>query len=240
MMKKWLWAALLFCTYLQAAEVSLEGRSAADMKRDMNSAPQQTLALLDVIPGDHVLDLLGGGGYYSELLSQLVGAKGQVLLHNNQAYMGYVGKELEQRLAAGRLANVQRYDHELDQLQLAENSLDKVLFVLGYHDFYYKSDDWSADANKVMQQVRKALKPGGYLLVIDHQAQANSGTAAAQSLHRIDVEFVKAQLAEFGFQLLSSPDFLKNSQDDHKKSVFDPAIRGQTDRFVLLLRNDKP
>lgn len=223
-----------FSLQLTAAELVLSGRSAADLKRDLTSKPAETLALLPVQPGQQVLDLFGGNGYYSELIAQLVGPSGKVLLHNNQAYLKFVGDALPQRLKDGRLPNVVRYDRESDALGLTPDSLDGVLFVMGYHDFYHKSEGWAVSRDQVLNQIKTALKPGGYLLIVDHQAKAGSGHSAAQELHRIDKQDVIAELTDAGFVLKQQSDVLHNSADDHSLMVFDPAIRGKTDRFTLV------
>lgn len=219
---------------LSAADLNLSGRSAADLKRDLTSKPVETLALLPVQPGQQVLDLFGGDGYYSELMAQLVGPSGKVLLHNNQAYLKFVGARLPERLKDGRLPNVVRYDRESEALDLAPASLDGVLFVMGYHDFYHKSEGWAVSRDQVLNQIKTALKPGGYMLVVDHQAKAGSGHSAAQELHRIDKQAVIAELSAAGFILKQQSDVLHNSADDHSLMVFDPAIRGKTDRFTLV------
>ena len=237
----WLFSLLIGATLNCQAQVNLRQahRPAADLKRDATSAPQQTLALMNISPGMTVLDLLGGSGYFSELLSQQVGSTGQVLLHNNAAYMPFVGKELAARLADGRLKNVQRFDREVADLGLAENSVDAVFFVMGYHDMYHVSKDWTIDPAQLMGQIRRALKPGGKLLVIDHAAPPGSKTVHAQENHRIDAAYVKDELARFGFETVLQSDILSNPQDTRVTSVFDPAVRGRTDRFVLVLKNNK-
>lgn len=228
---------LLSAIPVQAVDLNAAGRPAADLARDASSHPAETLALLPLKPGATVLDFLGGGGYFSELLAQQVGPTGTVYLHNNQAYMAYVGRDLSQRLADGRLPNVKDWRKEVTDLELAANSLDAVVFVMGYHDLYFVDKDWpKIDEPKLMQQLKTALKPGGYLLVIDHAAMAGTKQTAAQTLHRIDAQFAKATLLSHGFQLVSEPTFLANPADNHSLSVFDPAIRGKTDRFVLLLQ----
>lgn len=214
----------------------LTGRSSADLSRDLTSKPAEVLALLPLQPGQRVLDLFGGDGYHSELLAQRVGPAGKVLLHNNKAYLGFVADKLPTRLAGNRLPNVQRYDKEADQLALPAASLDAVVFMLAFHDFYFESPDWQVKADQVLPQLQQALKPGGYLLLSDHYARAGSGSSDAQQLHRIEPELVIRQMAAAGFTLISHSDVLRNPADDHSKSVFDPAVRGQTDRFVLLFQ----
>lgn len=223
------------------AEVDLKAtdRPAKDLARDADSKPLEMLKLMQLKPGMTVLDLLGGGGYFSELVAQEVGAKGKVILHNNKAYMPYVGKELAQRLADGRLKNVVRHDREVEDLELAENSLDAVFFVMGYHDMFHVSKDWKIDPQQLMGQVRKALKPGGLMLVLDHAAPVGSKLQHSQDNHRIDETFVLEGLAKEGFELVSKSEALRNPDDKRLISAFDPKVRGKTDRFVFVVRNKK-
>ncbi len=220
-------------------DLRMPGRPVADLTRDMTSKPLETLAMMKLAEGATVLDLLGGNGYFSELAAQQVGPSGRVLLHNNAAYHSFIGKAFDERMGSGRLKNVVRYDREVDQLGLADNSVDAVLFVMGYHDMYHVGPKWKIDPKQLMGQVRAALKPGGLMLVIDHSAPAGSKLAHAQDNHRIDINYVKDELRQFGFEPVSESDVLANPQDNRLTSVFDPAIRGKTDRFLLVVRNKK-
>ncbi len=235
-MRKTILAAVVALCLAGAAHAE---RPAADLARDATSKPQEMLALMKVQPNMTVLDLLGGNGYFSEVLDEKMGDGGKVLLHNNKAYMPFVGKDLEARVASGRMKHVVRYDRELSDLGLEENSVDAVFFVMGYHDMYHTAKEWKIDPANLMGQVKKALKPGGLMLVVDHSATPGSKTALAQDMHRIDDAFVKEDLARFGFELVAESDLLRNDKDLRRGSVFDPAIRGKTDRFVYVVRNKK-
>ena len=83
-----------------AAALAAPGRSAKDLESDARDHPSLTLALLGLAPGMRVIDVLSGGGYYAELAASVVGESGQVILHNNAAYLGFAGKALSERLAA--------------------------------------------------------------------------------------------------------------------------------------------
>ena len=78
----------------------------------------------------------------------------------------------------------------------------------------------------------RVLKPGGVLAVVDHIAVTDSGSDAAQELHRIDPEFAKADIEGRGFELVGTLDALENSADPLDISVFDDEIRRNTSRFV--------
>lgn len=207
-------------------------RLAADLKRDERSRPQAVLDHFGITAGQTVLDLFGGGGYYSEIASYVVGDDGKVFLHNNQAYLGFAGEALDARLQDNRLPGVIRYDKEVDAIDLEENSIDLVLMVMTYHDLYYKTDDWDINPDNFFAMLHRVLKPGGVLGIVDHEGSANSGSSAAQDLHRIDPLFARQDFEEHGFRFAGEIDALKNSNDKLDVSVFDPSVQGKTSRFV--------
>jgi predicted methyltransferase len=54
--------------------------------------------------------------------------------------------------------------------------------------------------------------------------------------HRIEPADIRSMMEAAGFVFEGEADFLRNPQDDHSLSVFDEAIRGQTDRVVYRFR----
>jgi predicted methyltransferase len=212
-------------------------RPDADKQRDKRRKPAQVLEYLGVNPGMTVLEVMSGGGYYSELLSRVVGANGKVYSHNNKMYYDFQSdKFVEQRLEDNRLPNVIRWDKELNDLQLESNSLDATFMMLVYHDFYWSNDK----PQQVLAQLYQALKPGGILGIVDHAAPQNSGSRDAESLHgshRIDEMLVKKSLLSAGFVLDGGSNLLRNPNDDRNKPFFDKALMGQaTDRFILRFK----
>ncbi len=219
---------------LVAGTLDLSGRSDNDTQQDSGRKPAQVLDFVGVKKGDKVLDLLAGGGYYTELLSRVVGEKGAVTLQIPKAYLKYAEKSIKVRLANDRLKNVTYLLSEADDLKLGKNTYDSAFLVLGFHDMFFQEDSWNFTADEVMPQVLNSLKPGGKLLVIDHEAAENSGIRDVKSLHRIDSAFVKADLEKRGFKLIKTSRILENKKDEHSKLVFVPELRRKTDRFVML------
>jgi predicted methyltransferase len=86
---------------------------------------------------------------------------------------------------------------------------------------------------KILAQLKKALKPGGVLGLIDMETNAKEHNP---KLHRVNEAYVKQELAEAGFELDGEAAFLRNPNDDYSKVVFDPKVRGKTDRFVLRFK----
>jgi len=224
-----------FCAFADdSLKFPLKERPKQDILRDIGSKGEQVIQLAKIQPGMQVLDLLGGGGYYSELLNNQVGKTGKVYLHNNQAYVGFVNKQLKARLAKKRLNNVVDHRAELDNLNLAPNSLDAVFFILGYHDMYHQADGWKIDKDKLLKQITTVLKKGGKFIVVDHSAEDGTGIEHAQHLHRIDKDYVSKEVMSLGFSLLIDSPLLTNNQDDRHQTPFIPNLRRKTDRFVLV------
>lgn len=222
-----------------AAVLASPSRSAADKERDARDKPAEVLALARFKRGDTVADLLSGGGYYAEILSGIVGPSGKVLLVNNPGYENFGKKGLAERLADGRLPNVRHVVGPSDALGLGENALDGAVIVMSYHDLYWVDDKqgWpKIDAGQFLDQVVRALKPGGVLVVVDHSAKEGTGSADAQTLHRIEEKYAIADFRKHGLHWEAAIPVLRNEADDRSKNVFDPAIRGKTDRFVHLYR----
>ena len=84
-----------------------------------------------------------------------------------------------------------------------------------------------------------SLKPGGEFFIEDHAAAPGSGIRDTDAMHRIDEDFVKQEVESVGFKLDGESDILRNPADDHTLLVFNPAIRGHTDQFLLRFRKPK-
>lgn len=224
---------------LVAAALANPARSAADRERDARDHPQEILTLAAFEPGMTVADVFGGGGYYSEIIAGIVGPAGKVLLINNQPYDGFAKKGLATRLAGNRLPNVNYEVLPPNAMNLGKDSLDGALIVMSYHDLYVDDpgDGWPAiDAGQFIDQIVSGLKPGGELLIVDHQARPGAGKDDAKKLHRIEESFAVADFKAHGLDFVGSIPVLRSTGDDHSINVFDKAIRGRTDRYVHLYR----
>jgi len=214
------------------AAVADPTRTADDRARDERDHAVEVLTFFDIKPGLVVADVFAAGGYYSELIGRVVAPGGKVYLYNNAGYARYAAKPLAARIASGRLQNVVVVEKEVGQIGIPSGSVDVVLMSMSYHDLYFKDEGWSVDPAALFAEVHAMLKKGGELAIIDHVANAGTGSSAAQELHRIDEAFARKDIESRGFKFVGSLDVLRNPADDHTKVVFDPAIRGHTDRFV--------
>jgi len=226
-------------TSIYADAVASSGRTDSDRERDARRKPAAVLEFFAIQPGMTVLDMFSGGGYYTEMLSNIVGADGNVVTHSNKAYAQFVGDEPIVRYANERLANVEILMAENNELELPADTFDVVMMVLAYHDIYYESTEngWlKIDGPKLLAEFFSGLKSGGTLAVVDHYAAAGSPRETGGTLHRIDPSIVIAEIEAAGFVLDGKSDVLRNLEDDHSLNMFDEQIRGKTDRFVMKFR----
>lgn len=218
-----------------AAALASPARSDADRERDAREKPQQVLEFAGFGKGMIIADIFGGGGYYSEIVSRLVGDDGKVLLVNNAPFDSFVKESLAEHLADNRLPNVEYQLKPNEAMGLGDNRLDGALIIMAYHDLFYDDAEngWPGiDDKQFIDQIVTALKPGGRLLIVDHAAKEGTGSSATETLHRIDEQFAVAELRARGLEWVGSIPDLRNADDDRTVGVFDPAIRGKTDRFV--------
>jgi predicted methyltransferase len=205
-------------------------RPGDDVARDADRKPQEIMDLFGIAPGQSVVELMAGRGYYVELLAQRVGSQGRVYAHNSPFVLKrFAEGPISERLARPALANASRLDTEIDDPQLPPD-LDAVMLVLFYHDTYWQG----VDREQMNAAVFAALKPGGIYGVIDHHAEAGSGSRDVEELHRVDVKLVKQEILAAGFELETSSELLRHPEDDRGENVF--TMRGKTDRFVLKFR----
>jgi predicted methyltransferase len=224
------------------AAVASSARGADNVKLDESRKPAQVLAFLGLRSGMHVLDLFGANAYWAEITSPVVGPKGHVTVWApNQFYSDKVKQSFGAFMASH--PNVSIVASPFEAPALPRNYADWVILNDNYHDTYWQNDKYKIprmDPNAFLKTVYAAMKPGAVIGVIDHVANPNSDArATVDKLHRIDPNVVKADFKRAGFVLVKTSDMLRNPADDHSLLVFDPKIRGKTDRFVFEFRKPR-
>jgi len=186
--------------------------------------------------GSTVIDVYPGDGDWTSLFSHIVGPKGRVysfvpaeLAHFKNDPVGHA-----KRLAKepGR-ENVEAVSADLVAMPEATQPADVLWLHLFYHDLHTDLiQAKGATAALFNQAVFERLKPGGFYVIVDHAATAGTGTNDAQSLHRIEPVSVREEVEAAGFVLDAESTLLADKDDTHSIKVFDPSIKGETDRFA--------
>ncbi|MFL6762337.1 MAG: class I SAM-dependent methyltransferase [Sphingomicrobium sp.] len=204
-------------------------RDAADARR----RPGPLIALAGVKPGDKVLDLIPGSGYWTLIFSKLVGPKGKVYAVWPQAYA---------REAMGNVADLRKisadkyYGNVVTEVQpwtalTAPEPLDVVWTSQNFHDY---PDEFmgKGDPSQLAKDAFKILKPGGTFMIIDHMSRPGRGLADTDTLHRIDPVEVRKIVEGAGFKFAGESKALNNPADPLDIPVFDKSIRGHTSQFA--------
>lgn len=220
-----------------ARAVADPARAAADQALDAGRHPAALLAFAGVSKGDKVVDLMPGGGYFTALFSAMVGEQGKVYALQPRE-MDKAAPDGLQRLRAlagspGR-ANVTVLLEPIDALAVPE-PVQLVWTSQNYHDLHVPFMG-VGDIARVNRAIFAMLAPGGVLIVVDHAAPPSSGFSQSDALHRIDPQTVRDELLAAGFEFVGESAALRNPADPHSVPVFDPSVKGKTDRFVYKFR----
>lgn len=201
-------------------------RPEVDRNKDGSRLPLTILPFSKITSGIKVLEIGAGGGYTTELISRVIGDKGQL----------YAETLSPSRIENNRLKNVTALRrHKLYQLPdvLTENSvnkgeLDVVIIFFALHDVMMNS---RIDQDDFLNNIFQSLKPGGYFVILDNAARPDSALTDTRSLHRIGENYVKQKIISAGFKFDKATQVLRNPNDDVTKSW--RSISGKQDRFAF-------
>ena len=221
--------------YIKAA-VDNPARPDTARQRDAGRRPGEVIEFFGIKPGMRILEMAAGGGYYSQILDSVVGPEGRLIAQNSP------GKFYEERikgtfepLVAG-LHNTEAMVARLATAELAPNSLDGVVIILIYHHMHYNKDQGEKLPDgtvALLNKFKAALKPGGFIGIVEHAAPDDYTRAASAPLHRVPPPVVRADLTGLGFELAAESDILMNDTDDRSKYWRESTPRGQTARLVM-------
>jgi predicted methyltransferase len=205
-------------------------RPADQRAADAFRKPAETIAFAGVKPGMTVGEFYPGGGYFTRMLSDVVGPSGHVYGIENDRWKSAV-KANAQLVATAKLKNVSMDSGPFGTVRFPK-PLDLVWVTQNYHDLKI-AEYGVVDTAAFNRAVFKALKPGGTYFILDHEAPAGSTVADITRLHRIEKAQVIREVTAAGFRLVAEGSFLRHPEDDHSLSIFDKKVQGRTDQYAL-------
>ena len=225
-----------------AAVANSSARSEANLKLDESRKPADLLAFFGLERGMQVIDMFGANRYWAEIIAPAIGPEGRLIVWQPTQFMNDKRKAEFDAFAA-KAGNTALITTPFEAPMLGTNAYDFMIMNLDYHDVY-----WSNEERKIarmepdawLARLYAAMKPGAVVGIVDHAANPGGDTReVVEKLHRIDPAVVKADFARAGFVLEGESDLLRNPADDRSLNVFEDAIRGKTDRFVLKFRKPR-
>lgn len=221
-----------------AAIMADPARPADDLKDDAARKPAEVLAFAGLRPGQTVLEMEGGRGWYSFLISKAVGPSGKLIVQYPPEF-AYGDAAYKTRVDGGQLPNAVITKSHFDKLEAADGSVDKVLWILGPHEVWFTPKDTQGlgDPAGAFAEIKRVLKPGGEFIAMDHSAVVGTpAKTSAQTLHRIDPAHVLEAAKTAGLTYVEKSDILVNPEDDRAKSPFAPDLRRHTDQFLFRFK----
>ena len=225
-----------------AAAVAAPGRTPDNVKLDEGRKPVEVLTFFGLRKGMRVIDMFGVNKYWAEIMAPVVGPRGKVTVWQPTQFLNDERRNAFTAFAR-RHKNVSLISSPFEAPELGTNAYDFMIMNLDYHDVYWQNPERKIvrmDPDQWLKALYGAMKPGAVVGIIDHVALPNSDTrGTVEKLHRIDPEVVKADFQRAGFELVGIRNFLRNPADDHSLIVFDPKVRGKTDRVVYRFRKPR-
>ena len=225
-----------------AAAVAAPNRTPDNLKLDEGRKPVEVLDFFGLRKGMRVVDMFGANLYWAEIMAPAVGPRGRVTIWQPTQFLN---DDRRKNFAAyaKRQKNVSLISSPFEAPNLPANAFDFMIMNLDYHDVYLENAERKIvrmNPDAWLKTIYAAMKPGAVVGIIDHVALPNGDTRGTVSkLHRIEPEVVKADFQRAGFELVGVRNFLRNPADDHMVTVFDPKVRGKTDRFVYRFRKPR-
>ena len=226
----------------QAAVADLR-RPAEDVARDAGRKPDQVLEFFGITPGQRVIDITSGVGYFTRIISDIVGSEGSVVAHNSGRRMNdrlindeFKADMLEQYSS---YTNVEVNYEDVETMSFPDNSIDVVFLSLALHHWHHSEESGEFIPQIALQRydnIMRMLKPGGIFAIIDHEAAEEMSREASDAIHRIPRDIAIADITLAGFVFQGESDIHANHTDDDLTVRWTREPRDVTKRIVQLYR----
>lgn len=199
------------------AAVANPSRTPANVVRDRYRHPAATLNFFEVDPGDTVVEIWPGGGWYTEILAPYLAA-GAGKLYAGAPDWGRSGLAKLQQADAKLYGGIEAVDFpafDSAAKRLPDGTADVVLTFRNVHNWRmgYRRDDKQDYSAEAFRQMFAMLKPGGVLGIVDHRLPESASEERERSSGYIKVSTVRRLAEAAGFKLIASSEINANPKD---------------------------
>jgi ubiquinone/menaquinone biosynthesis C-methylase UbiE len=179
--------------------------NAVEADRDRWQRPTEVIQALNTRPGNRVVDLGCGSGYFTLKLSASVGQTGQV-----------IGEDIRWLpLAFLWVRTILKKEHNVNLIhgkptdpELPANAVNAVLIANTYHEL--------TDPKGILSHVSRALVSGGLLVVVDREPKPANVGVTESGEHEVSVKRVELDLRQAGFEIARREDHFIESDPDRE------------------------
>ena len=203
------------------AAVAAPTRTPTNVERDKYRNPAATLAFFGVKPGQTVVELWPGGGWYTEILAAHNNA-GKGTLYAAAPWERGLNRVKEWQTAKPELyGNIKlaEFPNAGTNAKVPDGAADVVLTFRNVHNWRFSGVDSTAAA---FRQMYAMLKPGGILGVEEHRLNENDDPAKEEKSGYMKESSVIAFAEAAGFKLAGRSEINANPKDtkDYPKGVW--------------------
>jgi len=251
-----------------ALQKAIDGpqRTPAYVKRDRYRHPLQTLEFFAMRPDMTVVEVLPGGGWYTEILAPFLHDRGNLIeatpsISSPNPFLRKRAIRYKAKLAGDPAVyggvTMQAFEPPSYMPLGAPDSVDMIVTFRNIHDLIYANVHGEVSdviARRFFRSAYRTLKPGGVLGIVAHRAPANMPVGKSFKLGRLPQDYVVSLAEEAGFRLAGTSEINANPKDpktvpvwhlppalshDEKNSARYEAI-GEADNMTLRFEKPQP
>ncbi|WP_101759050.1 class I SAM-dependent methyltransferase [Oceanicoccus sp. KOV_DT_Chl] len=208
----------------------IAARSEEQQQRDSSRHPQQTIEFFGVEPGMTIVEVLPGGGWYTQILAPYVGPEGAIYGVNYADTMWPLFGFFSEEVIAGRIAAAATFGDTVNAFAGAEDvpargfafdgidpeingTVDAVVMIRALHNLN-RFEEKAGTRTAAIKQVYDMLKPDGFVGVVQHRAPEDSADEWANGSNGyLKQSAVIAMFEQAGFELVASSELNANPKD---------------------------
>ena len=218
-------------------------RTEAEIARDKNRKPIDTLKFFQLKDDMRVLELIPGGGWYTKILAPTLRENGELYVAIiNMNWLGYTQENLSSWLYQ-MISDQDGFDHvrvlqidagreqtgSISVFDFGVENIDLAVTFRNMHNFTPKG------RGNINTAVFNSLKSGGLFGIVDH-SKRHMEPMTNENRRRADPVRIIHEVLAAGFEFVDFSDLHYRPDDELRFEVGRKTVTGNTDRFTLLFR----